>query len=109
MKTYLNFRNNLLMLYKNLPESELHNVLRMRMLLDYVAAFKSLVTGCLGDFKAILKARRTFRKWLPEYRDIRKQVQQTKKKDSVAGIYGFSVLWQYYVKGHKKFSDLTWR
>ena len=42
-KTYLNFRNNLTMLYKNLPESELRHVMRVRCLLDYVAAFKSLI------------------------------------------------------------------
>lgn len=106
MKTYLNFRNNLLMLYKNLPEKELHHVLRMRMFLDYIAAFKSLITGCIGDFKAIIKARKTFKKWLPEYRNIRKQVQQVRKTDHVDGIYGFSVLWQYYVKGRKSFSEL---
>lgn len=106
MKTYLNFRNNLLMLYKNLPENELHKVMRARMFLDYVAAFKSLVTGCFGDFKAIVKARKTFRKWLPDYVSVRKQIQQMRKENDIAGIYNISVLWQYYVKGHKKFSDL---
>lgn len=106
MKTYLNFRNNLLMLYKNLPENELHKVMRARMFLDYVAAFKSLVTGCFGDFKAIVKARKTFRKWLPDYVSVRKQIQQIRKENDIAGIYNISVLWQYYVKGHKKFSDL---
>lgn len=106
MKTYLNFRNNLLMLYKNLPENELHKVMRARMFLDYVAAFKSFVTGCFGDFKAIVKARKTFRKWLPDYASVRKQIQQIRKENDIAGIYNISVLWQYYVKGHKKFSDL---
>lgn len=107
MKTYLNFRNNLLMLYKNLPEDRLRSVFRMRLFLDNVAAFKSLATGCIGDFKAILKARRTFRKWLPEYREIRKQVQQMRKTDNVEGIFGSSILWQYYAKGHKKYSELN--
>ena len=106
MKTYLNFRNNLLMLYKNLPEKELHHVLRMRMFLDYIAAFKSLITGCIGDFKAIIRARKTFKKWLPEYRNTRMYVQQVRKTDHVDGIYDFSVLWQYYVKGRKRFSEL---
>lgn len=106
MKTYLNFRNNLLMLYKNLPDSELNKVMRARMILDYVAAFKSLLTGCVGDFKAIVKARRDFKKWLPEYVGIRSKVQQMRKTENIVGIYRFSLLWQYYVKGRKKYSDL---
>lgn len=106
MKTYLNFRNNLLMLYKNLPDDKLNHVFHMRMILDYIAAFKALATGCFGDFKAILKARRTFREWLPEYRDIRKQVQKMRITDNIEGISSYSILWQYYVKGHKKYSEL---
>ena len=43
MKTYLNFRNNLTMLYKNLSDTELTHVMRMRRLLDYLAAFETLV------------------------------------------------------------------
>ena len=41
MKTFLNYRNNLTMLYKNLPEKDLRHVMRIRFWLDYVAAFKS--------------------------------------------------------------------
>ena len=42
-KTFLNFRNNLLMLYKNLPDKELSHVMRIRFFLDYLAAFKFLI------------------------------------------------------------------
>ena len=52
-KTYLNFRNNLLMLYKNLPENELRHVMFVRALLDYVAAFKSLLTACTAHTSTI--------------------------------------------------------
>ncbi|MCD8202244.1 MAG: glycosyltransferase family 2 protein, partial [Prevotella sp.] len=61
MKTFLNFRNNLTMLYKNLPDVELKRVMRMRLFLDYVAAFQTLVKGNTGDYKAIIKGRREFR------------------------------------------------
>ena len=44
-KTFLNFRNNLLMLYKNLPEHELRSVMRVRCLLDYLAALQFLLKG----------------------------------------------------------------
>ena len=106
MKTYLNFRNNLTMLYKNLPDEELHRVMRIRAFLDYIAAFQALLSGRRGDFKAILNGRKAFKQWLPEYREIRKKIQNSRKEENITGIYGHSILWQYYAKGHKKFSDL---
>ena len=68
MKTYLNFRNNLTMLYKNLSDTELTHVMRMRRFLDYLAAFETLVLNRnWGDFKAIFKARRAFKAWKHEF------------------------------------------
>lgn len=106
MKTFLNFRNNLTMLYKNLPDNELRRVMRMRALLDYVAAFQALLAGRKGDFQAILKGRKAFKQWLPEYKEIRNKIQGGRKTDDITGLYRRSILWQYYAKGHKKFSDL---
>ena len=106
MKTYLNFRNNLTMLYKNLSDGELHHVMRVRAVLDYVAALQALLSGRTGDFKAILRGRRAFKQWLPDYREVRRSVQSMRKVDSVTGIYHRSILWQYYAKGHKKFSQI---
>lgn len=106
MKTYLNFRNNLTMLYKNLPDNELRHVMRMRTLLDYVAAFQALLAGRKGDFKAILKGRKAFKQWLPEYKEIREKIQNGRQTADITGIYRRSILWQYYAKGHKKFSEL---
>lgn len=64
MKTFLNFRNNLTMLYKNLSDKELSHVMRVRWFLDYLAAFEMLILKHnLGDFKAIFKARRAFQAW----------------------------------------------
>ena len=106
MKTYLNFHNNLTMLYKNLPDNELRHVMRMRTLLDYVAAFQALLAGRKGDFKAILKGRKAFKQWLPEYKEIREKIQNGRQTADITGIYRRSILWQYYAKGHKKFSEL---
>lgn len=107
MKTYLNFRNNLTMLYKNLPDDELRPVMRMRALLDYVAAIQALVSGRPGDFKAIVNGRKAFKAWLPEYRKIREEIQGKRTVNDVSGIYKRSILWQYYAKGHKKYSELN--
>ena len=106
MKTYLNFRNNLTMLYKNLPDGELRHVMRVRLFLDYVAAFQALLSGRVGDFKAIINGRKAFKKWLPEYREVRREVQGRRVVRDVTGIYRHSILWQYYAKGRKKYAEI---
>lgn len=107
MKTFLNFRNNLTMLYKNLPDDTLGRVMRVRAVLDYVAALQALCAGRIGDCKAIIRGRRAFKEWLPEYREVRKIVQNRRKVDNVVGIYRHSILWQYYVKGKRKYAELS--
>lgn len=106
-KTYLNFRNNLTMLYKNIPNNRLRHVMRVRCFLDYLAAFQALLSGRIGDSKAIIKGRRAFKQWMPEYEKERRKIQKMKKVDTVADICHVSILWQYYIKGRKKYSDLT--
>ena len=105
-KTFLNFRNNLLMLYKNLPSDELRGVMRMRALLDYVAALKFLLTGAWGDFKAVLRARSEYRSMRSEYRSVREENLARATVSVIKERTAFSLLWQYYVKGKKQFSQL---
>lgn len=105
-KTFLNFRNNLLMLYKNLPANELRGVMRMRALLDYVAALKFLLTGAWGDFKAVLRARREYRRMRSVYKSVREQNIAAAVTAEIKERACFSLLWQYYLKGKKRFSQL---
>ena len=105
-KTFLNFRNNLLMLYKNLPSDELRGVMRMRALLDYVAALKFLLTGAWGDFKAVIRARREYKRMRGEYRLVREQNLAATVVPEIKERSRFSLLWQYYLKGKKYFSQL---
>ena len=106
-KTYLNFRNNLTMLYKNLSDSELGHVMRMRIFLDYLAAVQMLVIGrSIGDFKAVLKARRDFKKWKKDFKADRERIQKTRAVEYVPGKTSFSLLVQYYIHGVKQFSRL---
>ncbi|PMC07189.1 glycosyltransferase family 2 protein [Hoylesella timonensis] len=108
MKTYLNFRNNLTMLYKNLETDELQHVMRVRWWLDYVAAFKMLILdGHWGDFKAVFKARKAFRKWKKDFEGDRQYLQQHRKISNHQLLSPYSVLWQYYGKGRHHFSELT--
>lgn len=72
-KTFLNFRNNLLMLYKNLPEEELIPVMRWRTVLDYVASVVFLLKGQWGNARAVWCARRDYKRMRPSYEKIRKE------------------------------------
>jgi GT2 family glycosyltransferase len=59
-KTFLNFRNSLLMLTKNLPKEKLYSVLAFRMILDGIAGIKFLFQGNLSHFVAIVRAHVSF-------------------------------------------------
>ena len=106
-KTFLNFRNNLLMLYKNLPEGELHSVMRWRTLLDGVAALQFLLKGQLDHFKAVVRARREYRRLRPEFEAARREnLARAVDGAQVAERRRFCLLFQYYFKGRKQFSAL---
>lgn len=106
-KTYLNFRNNLTMLYKNLPDEQLGKVMRWRWLLDYVAALETLIVNRnWGDFKAIFRARAAYKKWKPEYEADRRRIQASRQCAAIAEHKNYSILWQYYIKGKRKFCQL---
>jgi hypothetical protein len=107
MKTFLNFRNNLTMLYKCLPDNELSNVMRWRWWLDYLAAWEMLILKHnVGDFRAVYRARRAFKHWRKDFEADRKKIQSNRVDKRVPERKDFSLLWQYYVKGRKTFSTL---
>lgn len=101
-KIYLNFRNNLLMLYKNLPTKQLRKVMAVRFLLDYTAALQMLLTGKYANARAVCKARRDYRRARRQYTDLR---QQNITHATVAipdGISTRSILIDYYLRGMRK-------
>ncbi|MBQ6965327.1 MAG: glycosyltransferase family 2 protein [Bacteroidaceae bacterium] len=108
-KTFLNFRNNLLMLYKNLPESELSHVMRVRRLLDWLAALQFLLKGDTKNCAAVFKARRAFHTMRPDFDKDRRRIQQIRTNERVPERMDFLLLWQYYVKGRKTFQSLVKR
>ena len=106
-KTFLNFRNNLTMLYKCLPDKDLQYVMRWRWVLDYLAAWQTLILNRnYGDFKAIYQARKAFKKWRKDFEDDRRRIQTERKETEIPERKKYSLLWQYYAKGKKHFSDL---
>ena len=106
-KTFLNFRNNLTMLYKCLPDEELHHVMRWRWFLDYLAAWQTLILNRnLGDFRAIYRARKAFKHWLPQFEEDRRQIQQSRVAKDIPEQKHFSLLWQYYAHRRRIYSQL---
>lgn len=107
-KTFLNFRNNLLMLFKNLPESQLRPVMRIRFWLDALASLQFFLTGQWGSAAAVWKARRAFLAMRPDFEaDREKNLRlSTLEGHSATGILPASLLWLYYAKGCKTFSRL---
>ena len=103
-KTYLNFRNNLWMLYKNLPSMRLAWVLSLRIPLDWLAALKFLVDGNPGDFAAVGKAHRHFLKALPQLRRKRRAVV-SRQSSAASGQCSRMLLVDYYLKRKKYFSE----
>ena len=105
-KTFLNFRNNLLMLYKNLPERELRPVLRVRALLDYAAALQYVLRWQWANAWAVWRARRAYRVMKETYAAVRAENRRLTICPDIPERRGFSLLWQYYARGRKRFSQL---
>ena len=106
-KTFLNFRNNLTMLYKCLPDDELKYVMRWHWFLDYLAAWQTLILNRnYGDFKAIYRARRAFKHWKMDFVADRERIQQSRAVAEIPERKRYSLLWQYYAKGIRRYSDL---
>lgn len=102
-KTFLNFRNNLLMLYKNLPEQELNRTLFVRGLLDWLAAFVFLLKGQWEGAWAVLRARREFRRMRPDFEISRAENMKLATGESIPEKVKYSILWKYHAERKKTF------
>lgn len=105
-KTYYNFRNNLLMLYKNLPAKSLKRTLDVRFYLDNLAAVVELFKFKPKHMRAISAARTDFRKMQPQFADKRKENILNSVRSSFRTIFQGSILYEYHYKRHKVFSAI---
>ena len=105
-KTYLNFRNNLLMLYKNLSDSALKKTMFIRFFLDYLSAFHFLLTGRFRNAFQVFKARRDYKKMRQKYVAERKENERQAVNPKIAEIYPKSLLFQYYLKRKNTYRKL---
>jgi len=104
-KTYLNFRNNKIMLSKNLPLAERLWVMPVRNLLDAISAWKGLLNGDGGYFIAIVRAHLAFFKWLLFFRH--KSVFPAHRKGALSGRLNRNIAWLHFVKRKKTFSEIV--
>jgi GT2 family glycosyltransferase len=102
-KNYLNFRNNLLMLYKNLSDQHFKKVYRWRILLDTAAMLKVATSGNAETAKAVLKAHRDFRKLIRNYKrnGLAPKLPNHPKNHRV-----WSIVIEHFLKKKINYSDL---
>ena len=105
-KTFLNFRNNLLMLYKNLPEKELAKVMFVRGMLDGVAALVFLLKGEKEAARAVLQARREFKRIRPDFAASRAENLEKTVSPVIPERVDYSILWKFHAEGKKVFVSL---
>jgi GT2 family glycosyltransferase len=105
-KTYLNFRNGLALLYKNAAPSELLSCMFQRLVLDGVAGLKFLTAGELANFWAVIRAHFSFYVKFGYWRKRRLMAQPHLQAAQRAGVYNGSLVWAYFARGKRKFSEL---
>ena len=99
-KMYYNVRNGLVMLAKNLPPAEARRALRARRALDAVAAARALAGGNRAEAAAIRRARRDARAMIAQV------TPPPESEPPVLPPYRASVVWDYFARGRRRFSDL---
>ena len=106
-KIYLNFRNNLFLLYKNLPKGKLYKTLFIRMVLDGVAAIQFLVTGQFKAFTKVLGAHRDFYRSIGKLRKKRNDLLPKTVTNHHPEIYKGSLIFDFFISKKRKFSSLN--
>ena len=95
------------MLYKNLPQEELNKVMRIRACLDYVAVFNFLLQGHWNNARAIMRARKEYQQLRPSFSLSREKNMRKKTLNPIPERTKSSILWQFYMRGCKRFSQLS--
>ena len=104
-KVFLNFRNNMIMLAKNLPKRQSIWKIPLRILMDFTSAVKSLFAGQAVYFVAVWEAHAAFFKWLIFNRSS--SVFPISRKGRVSGWYQHCVAWKHFVEGKETFDEIV--
>ena len=100
-KTFLNFRNNLMLLLKNVAGFKVYPILFARMCLDGIAAFKFLTEGKPKHFTAVLKAHFNFYAQIPKLLNKRARTSGNQPYAKVK-----SIVWEYFIRKNKHYTDI---
>lgn len=103
-KVFLNFRNNLIMMTKNLTFAEKIWKIPFRILLDLIAAYRFLINGNFSTFISIASAHMHYAGWILTGKKEKKLFKRKMKK--IIPVYDGSIAWQYFVKNKKTFSEI---
>jgi len=102
-KTYLNFRNNLIMLQKNLPFWRATWVIFARFWFDFFALIHFALKGRFKDAAAVSRAHRGF---ISRFSQTAKKRSGPYSMPSGSGYFQGSVVWSFYIQGRQTFSDI---
>lgn len=105
-KTYLNFRNNLFLIYKNHPPQFFFLKLFFRMVLDGIAGAKFILSGQFAHCWAIVKAHFSFYGSLNKLIQKRKLLKSKIKVYTSSAVYLHSIVADFYLRGNKTFSSI---
>lgn len=106
-KTYLNFRNNLLMMYKNLPSDELRKVMIVRCFLDYLAVVFYILKFDFSNAFAVVKARKDYSSMRKDFKSLRDENLRQTKRSKLKFRYDFSLILQSKTFGKTTYSRLV--
>lgn len=105
-KTYLNFRNNLLMIYKNTSLSKLIEIMLARGVLDMAATVHFLIKGKFSHAKSVVNAYYDFIKMRSSFKHKRKENLQKTVQQSITQQYKGSIIFDFYLNKKQTFSSV---
>lgn len=104
-KVFLNFRNNLIMMHKNLGFGERCYKIPLRLFMDGLAAWQSLFKKDGTTFKAVFFAHNAYLAWV--FGGSKKKNGKSKEMKALEGVTSKSIVWEYFIRKRKTFSEIV--
>jgi GT2 family glycosyltransferase len=105
-KTFLNFRNSIYLLYKNLPGTTFRRIIFIRKILDGIAALFFLLKGEFRSFIAVYKAHSEAGKKIYELKRKREEITKTGSLENPQPVLNKSIVFGFYVRRIRTFSSM---
>lgn len=106
-KLFLNYRNNLYLLYKNLPKGRVARVLLFRMILDGASAAMYLLQGKVSFFMAVPRAHIAFYSSIGNFTKKRKENLKLRTVHHHSEMFRRSIIYSFFVRKVRKFANLS--